>query len=546
MADDTKPTEERNSFCAVRTCLMATATALEGWMNEEPRIRHLCSPVLVWLLDAAPSLNDLPASEPQSDKMPHKKLIEQLLLVIQGILSLRLSFPPLDLDEPPDSYVSQCERLSGNVSQVIAIESVVRAVNAFTDDLIVSPPAGRLAMIQTVLPFLDAYLHLVQNYLIVQVQFVKSSFKLSYVLCRVVLSLAQKGFCKPAELDEESTGDAEQGDEVLDGAGLGHGTGSKNVSDQIQDESQVEGLRDEETTKNEPASESDGDAIEMGDLGGDIEDLDGDNTEGGSDDESRPEIDEEVGKTDATNPDTVNEKLWGDEKVAGEKAEGRSSKEGSKEQNEPSEVVAKENQEKHTSKQDDGLLNHTSEELADEEMPDDHPVDAGRQMDNFVPEADTLDLPDDLELSTGDNEQDEHPDTQDDAMNEGEDEHHQSFPASRDPEPVQDEPFDAGEDDVPVDPEDSLSDSHEIATPDAEGDQLQASATQPDISEGNNQSKESSMQNPVDSPSDGRSQGAKEAGATAGNEVTETNEVNEGNVRNDRSVLSLFFFGLNF
>ena len=525
---------------------MSTTVALEGWMDKEPRIRHLCSPVLAWLLDAAPAADESPVSELPSDNMPHKVLIEQLLLTAQGILSLRLSFPPLDQDQLPDGYVSQCEMLSRSLSQTFAIESITEAVNAFTDDLMVSPQAGRLAMIQSIVPFVDAYLRLIQNHLIVQAQLVKSSFKLSYVLCRVVMSLAERGFCKPAELDEESTGDTGQGDEVLDGTGLGQGTGSKNVSDQIQDESQVEGLRNEESTGNEPTCETEGDGIEMGELGGDAEDLDGDNAETGSEDGNQPELDEEIGKTDPANPDTVDEKLWGDEKIPGETAELQSSKESSKEQNDTSEVVAKEDQEKHAPTKDDGApsLNYNGEELADEEMPDDQPVDAGRQMDKFVPEADTLDLPDDLELNTGDDEQvDENPDTQDDAMDETGDEPQQSFPASREPETVPDETVETlQEEGIPADSEDNPEcDSHETPTPGGEDNQSQPKEGQPDVSEENNQTKDSNIQNPVDPPLGGRSQDTTEPGAKSSNESAEGNDVNEGIVQNNRSVSPFFF-----
>jgi midasin len=524
-------------------------------MDDEPRIRHLCSPALVWLLDATPDLEDCPVSEPQSEKMPQKGVIDKLLLVAQSVRSLRLSLPSQDLDQLPDNYIAQCEMLSDNLSQVVGIESVVKAVNSFVDELMVSPPADWLALIQTIIPFTNAYLRLVQNYLFGQAQLAKASFKLSYTLCRVVLSLAQKGFCKPAEMEEESTGAAGQGDEVLDGTGLGQGTGGKNVSDEIQDESQVEGLRDEQTNENEPAGTTDDDAIEMEELGGgDVQDVEGDDDDTGSEAGSEKDVDEEVGKNDPLNPDTVDEKLWGDEKVPGENAEGQSSKEASGEKQDTAEVMAKEDQDKHTSKQSDrepppNQDVDESADMNDEEMPDEHPVDAGKQMDNFVPEANTLDLPDDLDLNTGDDGQDDNPDIQDDAMDDGEDEPEQGMPTQRDPEPVPDEVLETSQEDFPAQCEDNLeSDSRESPTPDAEDDQLQPdSVAQPDFSEGGDQAKEPKTQTAQDPPSGDKSQdatpGAQTAvDATGGSDAADGNEATEGRLQDDLSVFRVFFF----
>jgi midasin len=514
-------------------------------MVEEPRIRHLCSPVLVWLMNASPILEDAPVANPHSENMPHKGVIDRLLLIVQNILSLRLCSPSLDLDQPPDRYVSDNEVLSGNLSQVLAVESVKEAVDATVDHLVGCPPSGRLAVVQTIIRFLDPYLGIVQNYLHVQCKLVKSSFKLSYILCRVVQSVAQKGFCKPAQVDDDSTGHARQSDELLDGTGLGQGTGSKDVSDQIQDESQVEGLRGEETTDGEVTGATDRDGIEMEDLGGDTQDFDGDNNETGSDDGSQAEVDDEVGETDPRDPGTVDEKLWGDETVPGETTEAQSSNQGSKEQNDTSEIVAKEDGEKPVSKQDGvelppGEVIEESADLEDNEMLNDQPVDAGRQLDNFVPEVDTLELPDDLDLSPREDGQEGNQDTQEDSMDEAEGEQLE-LPASRDQEPElaqssQEEGFSA-------DPQDEFDcDSRETPIPDAK-EHREPTTAQPDLAEGEDQTKESNIQNARDSLSNDTLQDAKNGvhsklDAAAVFESTDRAEFSDSNGQADQLVFA--------
>ena len=84
-------------------------------------------------------------------------------------------------------------------------------------------------------------------------------------------TLSAQGFCKPPDLDDSK--DGEDPAESVGGVGLGEGSGSQNVSKDIEDESQVEGLRgdgQQDTMDNKGGK----DAIEMSDdFGGDMEDI---------------------------------------------------------------------------------------------------------------------------------------------------------------------------------------------------------------------------------------------------------------------------------
>lgn len=77
-------------------------------------------------------------------------------------------------------------------------------------------------------------------------------FRLAYVVCSVVHTVATQGFCIPPETEEdEATADEKVHVTELGGTGLSEGTGNQNVSEEIKDESQVERLRGEDDNEGE-------------------------------------------------------------------------------------------------------------------------------------------------------------------------------------------------------------------------------------------------------------------------------------------------------
>ena len=129
-------------------------------------------------------------------------------------------------------------------------------------------------------------------------------------------SVAKDGFCKPPE-GEAGAGEGEGSMEDAGGMGMGEGTGKENVSKEIEDESQVEGLQGEAGEDEDIERAEEGDALEMSeDIGGKMQDVpDKEGEEEGDDDEKDDdeEPEEQVGNLDAMDPSAVDEKLWGDE-----------------------------------------------------------------------------------------------------------------------------------------------------------------------------------------------------------------------------------------
>jgi len=175
---------------------------------------------------------------------------------------------------------------------------------------------------------LVAYLHqlsesLLQDYL----HFYSSTAKLNYVILRLFRSLVAKGYCsdKTAEEDGEGEGDIKgmTFDDDNDGTGMGEGEGKKDVTDQIENEDQLAGLKsdkdDEDDQKNQDESkqlnEDEADqGMEMeGDFDGEMFDLpEKPQDDNEMEEDEGEELDTEMGDEANRDDQVVDEKMWND------------------------------------------------------------------------------------------------------------------------------------------------------------------------------------------------------------------------------------------
>jgi midasin len=230
-------------------------------------------------------------------------------------------------------------------------------------------------------------------------------------------TLSQQGFCQPPEGDDNDKGGEVEVDAA--GVGIGDGSGTDDISKEIEDESQIEGLQGDDTeNKEREGKQEDEDAIEMNDdFGGALEDVpDADSgDDAGSDvdnDNDKPELDETLGDLDDLDTSAVDEKMWGDEKGPedSKNSEDQTNQDHSKKQNDSSEVVGKEGKQQtqaekkqpEESGNDDleGKDESGAEENEDEGSND--PNVSGAPMNDQVPDANTLDLPEDIDVSGDD------------------------------------------------------------------------------------------------------------------------------------------------
>lgn len=318
-------------------------------------------------------------------------------------------------------------------------------------------------------------------------------------------TIARQGFCLPQ--DATDSGDGEGGTENAGGVGLGEGTGMENVSKEIEDESQVEGLKgDEGEAQDEQAHGGDDNTIEMSeDIGGEMEDVpdDGDQDEDQEEDDGdeQEEPDEQLGKLDAGDPNAVDEKLWGDESAESDSADhDQVPQDRSEMQEKESEVVANERNQskkeggKEKEETKGGTIDEKSEEIQEEgeekkdEEPDEDlegPNANGAPMDEYIPDANTLDLPDDMTLEP-DEQGDQGGLDMGDEMDTEQDEDEQHTDETEETQLGKDQsPEDVPE---PQSQENQLPDQPPQAADDAsngEEDVEEGAVAQPDVSPGN-------------------------------------------------------------
>lgn len=415
----------------VRDQFTRVLSTLDEWSVEAPAIQHILQPVKTWL-----TAQDTSFTSPHTPEETNittdsvNSIIDALLVTIQAILPKCRIDDTLDSTDKDDNYIRSGSRFLENLTRLLGMDVILSKTLAFLPHLAASSHSELRMSISRVLPFLDQYLALVERQLDGHARWTQALFKLAFVLCSVMHTLAKQGFCKPPEQDDSASG----GDTVesAGGVGLGEGSGAENVSKEIEDESQVEGLQGEEQDPNQPRDDTgDDDAIEMSeDIGGELEDIpddgSGDEEDGDSDKDSQADPEEQLGDLDASDPSAVDEKLWGDESGPDNKDDsGKVDQDHSEEKVENSDVVAKEDRrpdpkeskategdDENQENQDDDMRQPEDAENKDDE--NDSQAN-GAPMDDLMQDANTLDLPDDMDLGLGE-DADEEPQGPDDGM----------------------------------------------------------------------------------------------------------------------------------
>eukprot|EP00392_Amoebophrya_sp_AT5.2_P004892 g4901.t1 len=139
-----------------------------------------------------------------------------------------------------------------------------------------------------------------------------------------VLELVNFLFDNGYNRNSPDDGDGEDGeghhaDEWQDGTGLGAGEGARDITDQIEDEAQLEGLKGDENPDDVPPPEDEKDnAKEVGfDLDGEAqkapenaEEQENDDNDEDKQDEEEPEHDREMGDVDLDDGGKLDEKMW--------------------------------------------------------------------------------------------------------------------------------------------------------------------------------------------------------------------------------------------
>ncbi|XP_054718277.1 midasin-like isoform X2 [Uloborus diversus] len=272
------------------------------------------------------------------------------------------------------------------------------------------------------------YFELLKIYLCTSLGMHRTSSKFLSILLQIFSLLAEKGFCIPPELEEEAQKSGATKFEDIKSGGFGEGEGTKDVSENIKTEDQLEDTFKEGEEKEEKEEEEKSDikeeekGIEMS------EDFKGKSydPEKNTDEDSGPEetedieeedLDQQMGDVDNEFEEKMEEKNWGDDSEDENEDMKETEETGGVTQDQQSEMAAKESD---LAKDDSKNKKEKTEEELGANMDDQECATAPDPMINQPPpkDADVHDLPEEMEIVDDDGDYNEDGDENPEEMDE--------------------------------------------------------------------------------------------------------------------------------
>nr|XP_031828776.1 midasin [Nomia melanderi]XP_031828783.1 midasin [Nomia melanderi] len=259
------------------------------------------------------------------------------------------------------------------------------------------------------LPLLQQFSLLVHYYMYELIASYRLTCKLLYLQLNVFLELAKNGFCQPEDAPDAE--ESQDGGPSEGGMGLADGEGTKDVSDRIESEDQLEdtiGPNEEKQESEKKDCKEEDKGIEMSEnFDSHQQDLNPDEQEE-SDEDGTDDLDKEMGKLDY--PDkTVDEELWKDDEEEekeedqeekNEEKKGNGEETGEQEMGGKDGAEDKDKNEDGEREQEGGMKEEEKKEIDEFKEPEvnDDQIDPyhGKQQPEIEPEA--FNLPEDINL----------------------------------------------------------------------------------------------------------------------------------------------------
>jgi midasin len=293
--------------------LVSMKGEIKGIVNENLQVKHI-------LKGATCVLERIDASEAEEDSSDEivdftavDDCIDSILVSFQALRKLRQGgeveddVPMIEeeLEEDMNAFNLKAHDVSGmqkfllDSTNLDLIQKVVKKLHNVASLSSSAAHRSTLASFVTrVYPLLHQYTQFLSSVLMESATYHRTVCKLESILCSVFTGIFKDGFCIVTNDDEE-----EGEEQDADGMGIGEGQGKKDVSDEIEDQEQLEGMKgDKEEEKDGDAMPEEKNAVEMDlDFEGSMEDVAKDADEGQeSDDDEKDEdedkeMDEEMG-----------------------------------------------------------------------------------------------------------------------------------------------------------------------------------------------------------------------------------------------------------
>ena len=265
--------------------------------------------------------------------------VEKALLAIQGVCKVKeLKDETVEdfVEEDENHKLWYCHEIACHQLDAFDIEglgssfdSVLQGLKKihYSDCFSQEDREQMVSIVADVAIFLGDVLEFANNRITEYISFFRETTKLQYVLLRVFRTLVAKGFCSSETSEEDGDGDG--GDvsgmnfeDDVEGTGMGEGDGKNDVSDQLESEEQLLGLKNDEKNESEENKQEskrlDEEEAKQGmemeaDFDGELCDVPDDLKEDEKEDEDgEEELDREMGDGQDPNEEVVDEKMWGD------------------------------------------------------------------------------------------------------------------------------------------------------------------------------------------------------------------------------------------
>ena len=374
---------------------------------EYQDIKYLTTQVLPWLAIVTSIANTSGAASDGTTTLKsldksHQDLCDSIFVALQHLNAVNSTYPAA---EDEQGWLLKYQIAAISSIKALRIGDITRRVRE-SMSLLVSLQPYTAKTSQVARAMFAVYSPIIEQYQITCHEVIsrlaslhRGTCKMTYILGTAVTTIASKGFCTP---QERSEGKDDSG-KVESGTGLGEGEGMEDISKDVgADEDLSEVGQEKNKEEGDKEIEAEKDAVDIdeeieGQMGDMQEREDGDDeNEGDEKGDEENEIDEETGEVDELDPTAVDEKLW-DEKGGEDSREQEGNTKGNKPQDN---LEAKKENGKQGREQEEGEGRNGAEE--EEEAPaDEHDEikeDDMSVVDQHIPEVDTLDLPEDMNL----------------------------------------------------------------------------------------------------------------------------------------------------
>jgi len=389
-------------------------TAIEA---EYPDIKYLTVQVLPWLDTVTPAVNTSGAVSDRTTTLKDldqslQDLCDSIFVALQRLNASNAKYPAAEDEQGwflkyQTTAISSAKALHIRYITLRMQESMslLASLQPYTEK---TSQAAR-AMFAAYSPIIEQYQVTCHEVISRLASLHRGTCKMTYILGNAAATIGSKGFCTPQEKSEEK-GDSGK---VEPGTGLGEGEGMEDISKDVgADEDLSEVAQEKNKEEGDKEIEDEKDAVdideEMEGQMGDMQEKenDDDDNEGDEKEDEENEMDEETGEVDELDPTAVDEKLW-DKKGGEDSREQEGDTKGNKPQDD---MEAKKEDGKEGNDQEEGKEVNEGEEEEEEE--EEAPADEHDEVkkddmgaaDQHIPDVDTLDLPEDMNLDQDEKE----------------------------------------------------------------------------------------------------------------------------------------------